>query len=103
LKAEGKPVKDHPVIDQLVKLRVLLEKVRPLDQKLKYQIEKLLKIAALGVISQDVNDPTRFKPNPNNMKLSSINEEDEEEDNRKSPKKKKICCLQTTKNYCCSL
>jgi hypothetical protein len=31
-----------------VRLRTLLDKLRPLDQKLRYQIDKLLKIATLG-------------------------------------------------------
>jgi len=43
LKAEGKPVKDHPVIKQLVHLRLMLEKMKPIGAKLKYQIDKLLK------------------------------------------------------------
>jgi hypothetical protein len=38
-------VRDHPVILQLVKTRTLLEKLRPLDKKLGYQIDKLLKLA----------------------------------------------------------
>lgn len=38
-------VKGHPVVEQLVRIRTLLEKLRPLDAKLKYQIEKLLKVA----------------------------------------------------------
>jgi U3 small nucleolar RNA-associated protein 3 len=45
LKAEGRSVREHPVILQLVKTRTLLEKLRPLDKKLSYQIDKLLKLA----------------------------------------------------------
>ncbi len=48
LKAEGKSVAAHPVIDQMVAIRVVLEKIRPIDKRLKYQIDKLLKAAALG-------------------------------------------------------
>jgi hypothetical protein len=48
LKASGRRVKDHPVISQLLRIRILLEKLRPLDQKLRYQIDKLLKMATLG-------------------------------------------------------
>jgi len=48
LKAEGRSVKNHPVIEQLVRIRLLIDKLRPLDQKLKYQIEKLVKAAAVG-------------------------------------------------------
>eukprot|EP00955_Chlamydomonas_euryale_P055844 356232-Chlamydomonas_euryale.AAC.16 len=37
LKAEGRPVKDHPVITRLVELRAYMEKIRPIDKRLQYQ------------------------------------------------------------------
>lgn len=42
LKAEGKSVANHPVIDRLVELRVYIEKLWPLEQKLQYSLNKLL-------------------------------------------------------------
>lgn len=42
-----------------------LDKIRPIDQKLKYQVEKLVKIAIKG--ARNENDPCRFKANPGNM------------------------------------
>ncbi len=48
LKAEGRAVKDHPVVQQLVHLRVMMDKMKPIDKKLKYQIDKLVKTAAIG-------------------------------------------------------
>ena len=48
LKLEGKPVRDHPVISRLLHIKVLLERLRPLDQKLQYQVDKLLRTAALA-------------------------------------------------------
>ena len=42
LKAEGQPVQQHPVIARLVEIRAFLEKIRPIDKKLRYQIDKLL-------------------------------------------------------------
>lgn len=44
-KAAGQSINDHPVVLQMVRIRTLLEKLRPLDAKLKYQVEKLLKVA----------------------------------------------------------
>ena len=38
-------VKDHPVIEKLVKLRLYLEKLKPLEQKLKPQLDRLVKSA----------------------------------------------------------
>jgi len=54
LKAEGKSVKDHPVIARLIEIRSYLEKTRPIDKKLKYQIEKLL-LAADATRDVDVD------------------------------------------------
>merc|ERR1719253_220058 len=42
LKTRGVPVRDHPVALRLVWLRTLLEKLRPVDQRLQYQMNKLL-------------------------------------------------------------
>ena len=42
LKAEGRPVREHPVIVRLVELRAYLEKIRPIDRKLQYQMDKML-------------------------------------------------------------
>ncbi len=68
LKLEGQPVKDHPVIMKLIHIKTLIERLRPLDNKLQYQIDKLLRIAALSEV-QNVNqvnntlDAMQYKPN----------------------------------------
>ena len=51
LKSEGKSVKSHPVMKQLLTLRYAMEKMRPLDGRLKYQIDRLLSV-------QIESDPT---------------------------------------------
>jgi hypothetical protein len=48
LKAEGAAVKEHPVVAQLLHVRTLLEKMRPLDARLQFQVARLLKAAAAG-------------------------------------------------------
>ena len=45
LKAEGGRLESHPAVDQLIEARTVLEKLRPLEVKLRYQIEKLVKAA----------------------------------------------------------
>lgn len=45
LKAEGKAVKDHPVIQQLVHIRTVIERTRPVDARLKHQIDRIIKAA----------------------------------------------------------
>lgn len=42
LKSEGKKVSGHPVIDRLVEIRVYLEKMWPLEEKLQYSLNRLL-------------------------------------------------------------
>lgn len=63
LKLEGKKVSDHPIIEDLARLRITIEKLRPLDQKLKYQIDKLVKIAASGASDLAVDPKLKFKAN----------------------------------------
>ena len=52
LKAEGRSVRDHPVIARLVEIRAFLERARPIDKRLRYQMDKLLAAAALVQVSQ---------------------------------------------------
>ncbi|KAM5239684.1 neuroguidin isoform 4-T5 [Hipposideros larvatus] len=75
-KASGESLQGHAAVLRLVEIRTVLEKLRPLDQKLKYQIDKLVKTAVTGSLGE--NDPLRFKPHPSNM-MSKLTSEDEEE------------------------
>mmetsp|Transcript_11287 Transcript_11287/g.14692 ORF Transcript_11287/g.14692 Transcript_11287/m.14692 type:complete len:677 (+) Transcript_11287:59-2089(+) len=52
LKAEGQPVKHHPVMGQILEVRKLLEYIAPIDKQLKPQVQVLLK-ALSGEISVD--------------------------------------------------
>lgn len=49
LKASGSitsaSIQQHPVIAQLVELRLFMEKLKPIETKLRYQIDKLVKMA----------------------------------------------------------
>ncbi|XP_042570156.1 neuroguidin [Cyprinus carpio] len=65
LKTEGESLKDNSAIHRLVTIRTVLEKMRPLDQKLKYQIDKLVRTAVTGSLAE--NDPLHFRPNPQNL------------------------------------
>ena len=48
-KTQGKKIMQDPCVDRLVEIRTVLEKIRPLDQKLRYQIDKLIKTANTGL------------------------------------------------------
>ncbi|KAI9916675.1 hypothetical protein PsorP6_018247 [Peronosclerospora sorghi] len=72
---EPRNVKDHAVFKELVRYRTLLERIRPLDRKLKYQVDKLLKVALSG--SKELDESLNYAPNPD--QLAAENDEDDDE------------------------
>jgi U3 small nucleolar ribonucleoprotein protein LCP5 len=52
-----------------------LEKIRPIDYKLRYQIDKLVKTAITGATNS--SDPLKFKANPSNL-MSQFNDSEDE-------------------------
>lgn len=60
LKSEGIPVRNHPVVHRLLWVRTLLEKLRPVDQRLQYQISKLREWAEGQ--QQNGGDPGALRP-----------------------------------------
>ena len=83
LKVDGKPINEAPAVERLTEIRTILEKVRPIDRKLKYQVDKLVKIASTGVTSGATN-PLSFKPNPENMSAKVADDESSDEEGEKS-------------------
>ncbi|KAG7488715.1 hypothetical protein MATL_G00036520 [Megalops atlanticus] len=77
IKTEGGSIKDNSAIHRLFTIRTVLEKMRPLDQKLRYQIDKLVRTALTGSLAD--NDPLQFRPNPENL-ISKLSESEESED-----------------------
>lgn len=79
-KSFGKSIKDDPAIKRLTEIRTVMEKMRPIEQKLRYQIDKSIKVAESGEIKKD--DPLHFKPNPSALisKLGDEEDSSEEED-----------------------
>ncbi|KAG5896832.1 hypothetical protein JTB14_032073 [Gonioctena quinquepunctata] len=71
-KCSGEKIEGDPCIDRLIEIRTVLEKIKPIDNKLKYQIDKLVKTAVSGT---NADDPTKYKANPENL-LGNL-EEDE--------------------------
>lgn len=74
-KCSGEKIESDPSIDRLIEIRTVLEKIRPIDSKLKYQIDKLVKTAVVGATSED--DPQTYHANPDNL-VSKIDDSDEE-------------------------
>lgn len=74
-KAKGFSIEGHPVVRSLVEIRLFLEKIRPIDKKLQYQVQKLTKVASgatevvgVGVKESDAPQKTedllKYRPNP---------------------------------------
>lgn len=61
----GQRIEKDPSIDRLIEIRTVLEKIRPIDHKLRYQIDKLVKTAITG--TTNANDPLKLKANPANF------------------------------------
>ncbi|XP_077951792.1 neuroguidin isoform X1 [Gasterosteus aculeatus] len=76
IKTQGGKIKDSDALNRLVTIRTVLEKMRPLDHKLKYQIDKLVRTAVTGSIAE--NDPLQLRPNPENL-ISKLSESEESE------------------------
>jgi len=63
LKSQGASVHDHPVMMRLLWIRTLLEKLRPIDQRLQYQMQKLLQFADEKKAENGaVSDPRALRP-----------------------------------------
>ncbi|XP_018326855.1 neuroguidin [Agrilus planipennis] len=90
-KCSGENIEGDPCIDRLIELRTVLEKIRPIDHKLKYQIDKLVKTAVSG---READDATLYKANPKSLMDNSDSDSDEDSDNSeenvKSAKSKNV-------------
>jgi len=53
-------------LDQLIQSRIVLEKIRPLEAKLKYQMDKMMRTTVVKHTT-DMADPLSFRPNPANL------------------------------------
>ncbi|XP_050419696.1 neuroguidin [Adelges cooleyi] len=77
-KCQFKSIQGDLSIDRLVESRTVLERIRPLEFKIKYQIEKLVKTAVSGNV--DPNDPNRFRASIDGLGDAEDEEEDLESD-----------------------
>ena len=82
LKINGSEI-DEELMNSLIEHRLVLEKIKPMEVKIKYQIDKLMKSAALNADLQSIQeveevdaevDPLLFKPNPSSLHSQSVQE-----------------------------
>jgi U3 small nucleolar ribonucleoprotein protein LCP5 len=83
-KACGKSIQGSAYVDQLIEVRTVLEKIRPIDNKLKYQVDKLIRNASTGAVEAD---PLRHRANPEN--LVGADDDDSSEEDEDVPKSDK--------------
>ncbi|XP_059616232.1 neuroguidin [Phlebotomus argentipes] len=92
-KCSGQTIENDPSIDRLIEIRTVLEKIRPIDHKLRYQIDKLVKTAqntpASGTLRANLGLAATPLPEESAQTHESEDSDDEaeEESNRKRPTK----------------
>lgn len=71
-------------VDSMIEGRVVLEKIKVLESKMRYQIDKLVRVAEESpeAAKNVVNDPLAFKPNPEALMNEEMSSEEEGEDER---------------------
>eukprot|EP00912_Choanoflagellata_sp_UC4_P000878 UC4_evm2s543 len=73
MRVEGQSISNHPCIDNLIEMRVMLERIGPLDKKIRYQIDRLVEAASSSfnasslLSSQEDNDAVLYGPRPTNL------------------------------------
>lgn len=95
-KAKGFSIEGHPVVRSIVEIRLFLEKIRPIDKKQQYQIQKLTKasenVKGNGIPSEEPvasnksEDVSKYRPNPD-MLVSKLDSTSQDGDNVYRPVK----------------
>jgi U3 small nucleolar ribonucleoprotein protein LCP5 len=84
LKLDGKPISGEACIEHLVEIRTVLSKIKPIEKKLKYQIDKLVKMSS-GDGKSSEQHALSFRPNIQNLVGKDEESEDEhDEDEEKT-------------------
>lgn len=78
MKCHGKKLDGAKSIERIVENRTVLEKMRPIEKKLKYQIDKYVKVAESGGEIRP-EDPLHFKPNPSALAADDDSNYDSDE------------------------
>ncbi|GIY85814.1 neuroguidin-A [Caerostris darwini] len=76
----GDSIENSPTIERIVESRVVLEKMKPIHEKLKYQIDN--SVTAPEHI--DPSNPMRFRANPSNLMTQGEDDDDEVSEERKT-------------------
>ncbi|KAF6160644.1 hypothetical protein GIB67_019584 [Kingdonia uniflora] len=82
-KAKGLSIEGHPVVRSLVEIRLFLEKIRPIDKKMEYQIQKFTGVGGSAVAEvagkekevedSQSSDLLRHRANPDQLVSKTTN------------------------------
>merc|ERR1712020_495642 len=81
-KCSGKSINGQKAIERICEDRTVLEKMKPTEKKLRYQIDKAIKVAESGKVSSD--DPLNFRPNLSALKNEGSDDDDEDTDDNEN-------------------
>ncbi|KVI08438.1 Sas10 C-terminal domain-containing protein [Cynara cardunculus var. scolymus] len=81
LKSEGHPVRDHPVLARLVEIKNLLDKMKPLDENLSFEVEDFLKKQATTTVLNSPEEMAAIDPSSliNNSETKVVSSETQKE------------------------
>lgn len=81
-KTQGKSIQDDQAIERIVENRTVMEKMRPMEKKIKYQMDKFIRLADSSAenAAAAANDPLHFKPNLQSLVGDEDDDEDEDTD-----------------------
>ena len=71
MKVEGKPIENHPVVFKLAHIKTLFEKLKPLDSKLQYQIDKMMRMSAAHTNATVSKSALKHKPNIADLEMGA--------------------------------
>jgi len=87
LKLDGKPIAGAQCIEHLVEIRTVLSKIKPIEKKLKYQIDKLVKGSTADAGKPNTEQHAlNFKPNLENLIGKDDDDEDDDDDEEEEDK-----------------
>ncbi|CAI8603539.1 unnamed protein product [Vicia faba] len=96
-KAKGYSIEEHPVVRSIVEIRLFLEKIRPIDKKQQYQIQKVIKASEsatsnanekVPAASDKSKDVSKYHPIPGNLisKIEPTTQDDDGDDVYRPPR-----------------
>ncbi|ESO03663.1 hypothetical protein HELRODRAFT_187063 [Helobdella robusta] len=85
-KVRGRSISESEDVWRMIEIRTVLEKLRPIEHKMKFEIERKTQSALAGL---DPSDPLRLKPGLSNLDSNQADDDDEDGISKNDRKNKK--------------